>query len=464
MHKNQYLGDRQFYAKVMRVAIPIVIQQGITNFVNMLDNIMVGRLGTDPMSGVSIVNELMFVFNLCIFGGLSGVGIFTAQFYGKKDTEGVRYTFRMQVILSLLLAGLGILVFLAAGDSLISVFLHEGSEGSIPDTFAAARRYLAVMLLGMIPFAMTQAYSSTLRNTGETVVPMRAGVTAVIVNLIGNYILIYGKFGAPRMGVAGAAAATVLSRFVELFVAASWTHLHPEKNAYIVGAWQRLWQIPGDLIRRVAFKATPLLLNETLWAGSQAILTQSYSVRGLSAVASLNISRTICNVFNICFLAMGNAIAIILGQLLGAGMIREAKDESRKLTAFSVMLCVAVGTALFIVGDFFPRIYNTSDEIRHLATRLIRISALFMPFYAYTNASYFILRSGGRTGITFLFDSFFGWVVCVPLAIALAHLTALPVSRMFLCVQLTELVKCIIGCILVRSGIWAQNLTNYSKT
>ncbi len=463
MQKNRYFGDKQFYIKVMRVAVPIMIQQGITNFVNMLDNIMVGRLGTDPMSGVSIVNELMFVFNLCIFGGLSGVGIFTAQFYGKKDTEGVRYTFRMQVILSLALAGLGILVFLAAGDPLISVFLHEGSEGSIPDTFAAARQYLAIMLVGMIPFAMTQAYSSTLRNTGETVVPMRAGVTAVIVNLIGNYILIYGKFGAPRMGVAGAAVATVLSRFVELLMVASWTHLHPEKNAYIVGAWRHVLQIPGSLIRRVALKATPLLMNEALWAGSQALMTQCYSVRGLSAIASLNISRTICNVFNISFLAMGSAIAIILGQLLGAGRIPEAKDESRKLTVFSVLLCVAVGAVLFLVGDIFPHIYNTSDEIRHLATNLIRIGAVFMPFYAYTNASYFILRSGGRTGITFLFDSFFGWVVCIPLALALAHLTSLPVLWMYLIVQLTEIIKCIIGFILVRSGIWAQDLTNYSK-
>ena len=258
MKNNRYFGDRKFYSRVLTIAIPIMIQQGITNFVNMLDNIMVGRLGTDPMSGVAILNQLMFIFNLCIFGGLSGIGIFTAQFYGKQDEDGVRYTFRMQVILSVLLTVLGIVVFRTAGDSLIRLYLHEdGGGGDVQATFSYAKQYLAVMYTGMLPFALSQAYSSTLRNTGETVVPMRAGVSAVAVNLVGNYILIYGKFGAPRLGVAGAAAATVLSRYVELAIVAGWTHRHTERNGFIRGAYRQLFRIPADLIRPGCIKAPP---------------------------------------------------------------------------------------------------------------------------------------------------------------------------------------------------------------
>ena len=262
--RSRYFGDRHFYRKVLLVAVPIMIQQGITNFVNMLDNIMVGRLGTDPMSGVAILNQLMFIFNLCVFGGLSGIGIFTAQFYGKQDTEGVRYTFRMQVILSFLLAAIGTAVFLLAGDSLISLYLTEdGGGGNIQATFSYAKEYLAVMYVGMLPFALSQTYSSTLRNTGETVVPMKAGLIAVAVNLAGNYILIYGKFGAPALGVAGAAAATVLSRFVELFYVAGWTHKNAGRNMFITGAWKRLFDVPAALARRISIKALPLLVNET---------------------------------------------------------------------------------------------------------------------------------------------------------------------------------------------------------
>ena len=464
MSNNRYFGDRQFYKKVLTVAVPIMIQQGITSFVSMLDNIMVGRLGTDPMSGVAILNQLMFVFNLCIYGGLAGIGIFTAQFYGKKDMEGVRYTFRMQVLLSFILTAAGIIAFALAGDRLIAYYLHEdGGGGNIAATYAYAKQYLAVMYAGMLPFALSQSYSSTLRNTGETVVPMKAGVAAVAVNLIGNYILIFGKFGAPRLGVAGAAAATVIARFVELFIAAGWTHIHTERNEFIVDAWRYLFRIPAGLVRSVTIRAFPLLANETLWSGGMAMLTQCYSVRGLSAVAAMNISQTVNNVFNISFIAMGSAIAIILGHSLGAGKIKEAREEAVKLTVFSVLICVATGAVLFIVGGFFPYIYNTTPEIRHMATGLIRIAAVCMPIYAYTNAAYFTIRSGGKTLITFLFDSCFIWAVSIPVAFALAHYTGLSLLKMFFAVQMLDLIKCITGYVLTRSGTWAQNLTTISK-
>lgn len=460
MQRRKWFGDRAFYGNVMRVAVPIMVQQGITNFVGMLDNIMVGRLGTDPMSGVAIVNELIFIFNLCIFGGLSGIGIFTAQFYGKGDEEGVRQTFRMNIWMIFLIAILGTAVFLWKGEMLISLFLHQdGGGGSVAETMVQAKRYLAVMYAGFLPFGLAQMYSTTLRNTGETVVPMKAGILAVAVNLVGNYILIYGKFGAPALGVAGAAAATVLSRFVELIYVAGWTHGHRERNGFVIRAWSRFYEVPGALVRQVVVKAIPLLANETLWAAGMATLMQCYSIRGLSAVAALNISQTITNVFNISFIAMGSAIAILLGQTLGAGKIEQAKEDAVKLSVFSVLICIGVGAVMFLVGGFFPRIYNTSEEIRHLAAGLIRIGAVFMPLYAYINAVYFVLRSGGKTMITFLFDSFYYWVASIPLAFILAHFTRLPLLPMFFLVQCMDFLKCFLGAAMVRRGNWAVDLT-----
>ena len=441
------------------MALPIMIQNGITSFVGMLDNIMVGQLGTDPMSGVAILNQLMFIFNLSIFGGLSGVGIFTAQFYGKGDDEGVRYTFRLQILVSAALSVIGVFVFLAAGSPLIRLYLHSDGAGSIEDTFRYAKDYLLVMYAGMLPFALSQAYAGTLRNTGETLVPMRAGVAAVVVNLAGNYILIYGKFGAPALGVQGAAAATVISRFVELAIVAAWTHRHKERNSYIRGAYRNLFYIPGPLLRRMVIKATPLLMNETLWSAAMAMQTQCYSLRGLSAVAAMNISQTVTNVFNISFIAMGSAIAILLGQELGAGKIEQAKADSVRLIVFSILICVGIGALLFVTAGLFPRIYNTSDQIRGLAAGLLRISAVFMPVYAYTNAMYFTLRSGGRTGITFLFDSGYSWAILVPTVYTLAHFTSLSLLQLFFAMQMMEIVKCVIGFLMVRTGSWAVNLT-----
>ena len=453
---------REFVTHTMMIALPIMLQNGITNFVNMLDNIMVGRIGTDPMTGVSIVNSLLFVWNLCVFGGLSGIGIFTAQYCGKGDHEGVRRTFRLQIIMSVLLVLIGIAVFGAYGEPLINLYLHEdGGGGSVQATMQAARSYLGVMCIGFLPFALTQAYGTTIRSHGETIAPMVASFLAVGVNLVGNYILIFGKLGAPALGVVGAAIATVISRFVELTYIVVWAHTHAERVPFVVGALRSLY-VPADLTLSCIQKGTPLLLNEALWSGGQAMLTQCYSVRGLSVVSAFNISQTLANLFNVAFISMGSAIAIIIGQKLGEwgeSKARELKEEAWKLTAFSVFLCLISASLMFAISGIFPKIYNTTDEIRALAAGLICVTACFMPVHAFNNSSYFIIRSGGKTFITFLFDSCFCWAASIPAAFYLAHYTQVPILPMYAAVCSVELIKVVIGLTLVNKGIWIRDIT-----
>ena len=456
---RKLIGTKDFYRHLLMIAIPIMIQNGITNFVGMLDNIMVGQVGTNQMSGVAIVNQLLFVYNLCIFGGISGAGIFAAQFYGKGDHKGVRECFRFKLIIVAVLTLLGILTFVVAGPSLIQLYLHEdGSGTSSAQTLLYAKQYMTVMLFDMLPFAISQAYAGTLRETDETVLPMKAGIAAVLVNLVFNYILIYGKLGAPALGVVGAAIATVMSRFVEMGIIVIWTHTHKEKNRFIEDAYKH-FEIPAELMKRMTIKGLPLLANETLWAAGQAVMMQNYSIRGLTVIAAMNISSTISNVFNIVFIAMGSAIAILIGQELGAEK-KEVREDAYKMTFFAVICCMMSGALMLCVAPFFPDIYNTDHEVRSLATSFIMISACCMPMYAFENATYFTLRSGGKTFITFLFDSCFVWVFSIPLAFVLVHYTDMPITFLFLCCQMIELIKCLIGYVLVRKGIWINNITN----
>ena len=456
---RKLIGTKDFYRHLLMIAIPIMIQNGITNFVGMLDNIMVGQVGTNQMSGVAIVNQLLFVYNLCIFGGISGAGIFAAQFYGKGDHKGVRECFRFKLIIVAVLTLLGILTFVVAGPSLIQLYLHEdGSGTSSAQTLLYAKQYMTVMLFDMLPFAISQAYAGTLRETDETVLPMKAGIAAVLVNLVFNYILIYGKFGAPALGVVGAAIATVMSRFVEMGIIVIWTHTHKEKNRFIEEAYKH-FEIPAELMKRMTIKGLPLLANETLWAAGQAVMMQNYSIRGLTVIAAMNISSTISNVFNIVFIAMGSAIAILIGQELGAEKTGVMED-AYKMTFCAVICCMISGALMLCVAPFFPDIYNTDHEVRSLATSFIMISACCMPMYAFENATYFTLRSGGKTFITFLFDSCFVWVFSIPLAYVLVHYTDMSITVLFLCCQMIELMKCLIGYVLVRKGIWINNITN----
>ena len=455
---RKYIGSREFYHHVLMVALPIAIQQAITNLVGMLDNIMIGRVGTYAMSGVSIVNQLLFVFYLCIFGGMSGIGIFTAQFFGAGNVEGVRHTFRFKLLVSLLIVGVGIALFSLAGPWLISLYLTADETGlAAAEILSHGEGYLGVMLVGLVPFALKEAYADTLRECGETVVPVAAGIAAVFVTLVFNYILSFGKFGAPALGVVGAAIATVLSRFVEMLIVILYTHTHAKKHPFIQGAF-RSFRIPGHLVRQMIIRGFPLLVNETLWAGGMAVLSACYSTLGVEVIPAQNIASTIANVFNISFIAMGSAIAIILGQELGAGS-PTVREDADKLTFLSIVICVVFGGLLALFSPIFPQIYNTEENVRSLATSLILLQGIFMPLYGFANAEYFILRSGGKTFITFLFDSCYVWVISVPAAWLLVHFTSLPFLTVFILVNLLDIVKCTIGFVMVKKGIWINNLT-----
>lgn len=458
--RNKFIGDRAFYKMLLSVAVPIMIQNGISNFVSLLDNIMVGHIGTEQMSGVAIVNQLMFIYFLCLFGGLAGAGIFTAQYFGSEDDEGVRHTFRYKLLMSLILTLTAFLVLYFYGEPLINKYLSDSEDGGdLVATLKYAKQYLGVIFIGMPAIMISQVYISTLRECGETVVPMKAGLAAVFTNLLLNYVLIYGAFGFPKLGVYGAGIATSVSRYVEAAIVIAWTHIKKEKNPYIVGIYRTL-KIPLGLVKKFFVKGAPLLVNETMWSVGMAVLMQCYSVRGLNVVAGINIANTINNIFNIVFIALGDAVAIIIGQLLGAGKMEEARDTDTKIIAFSLMSCAAISTIMFITAPLFPRLYNTTEDVKRLAYAFIRVQAVFMPMQAFIHAAYFTLRSGGKTIITFFFDSVFVFMVSVPIAYCLSRFTSLYVVNIFIAVQLADAVKCLIGFVLIKKGVWLRNIVS----
>ena len=356
---------------VMAIAVPIMIQNGLTNFVNLLDNIMVGRLGTEEMSGVSIVNQIIFVYNLCIFGGTAGVGIFTAQYFGQKNDEGIRSTFRYKIWLALIITVGAAFLLLFFGKQLILLYLMGENGGNEKLALEYGMTYLRIILLDLPAFMILQVYASTMRECGETVVPMKAGAAAVAVNLIFNYLLIYGKFGFPRLGVAGAAVATVLSRYTETAIVVIWAHTHEKENTYMTGLYKTL-SVPRDHVKKYFIKGTPLLLNEALWSFGMAVLAQNYSVRGLTVIAAMNIANTINNLFSVA--------------------------------------------------------YST-------------------------------LRAGGKTGVTFFFDCVFLWCVNIPIVFVLCRYTGLAPWAVYSAMQIGEWLKCIAGAVMVKKGVWLENLT-----
>ena len=458
---RRYIGDKAFYRRVLAVALPIIAQNAITNFVSLLDNLMVGQLSTAQISGVTIVNNnLLLIFNLCLFGGAAGAGIFTTQFFGSRDQAGIRHTFRFKLLICIALTLAAGALFVLSSDSLIGLYLQgEGDTALAADTLYYGRQYLHIMLLGLLPFALTNAYAGTLRECGHPTVPMLAGLAATVVNLIFNYILIFGHFGAPALGVAGAAIATVISRYVEFIIVAVWTHAHTEKLPFVQGLYRSMY-IPGRLLKAIVVKGMPLLLNEGLWSLGMAMLNQCYSFCSLDVVPALSISTTLCNLLSVVFRSLGNTVGIITGQMLGAGCPeKKLRNDNRKMTALCLASGLLFGAVMVLISGVYPRLYNTADSVRQLAAWLIVISAVDIPLQAYIFPVYFTLRAGGKTIATFLFDCGAIWGLSLPLAFILSRFTSMHILAIFAICSGVDLIKCVIGWFMIRKGSWIQNLT-----
>ncbi|MBO4863031.1 MAG: MATE family efflux transporter [Eubacterium sp.] len=456
--KQKYIGDKKFYKTLFAVAFPIMIQNGLTNFVNLLDNIMVGQLGTEQMSGVAIVNQLIFVFYLLMFGGLSGVGIFTAQYFGNKDDEGIRLTFRYKLWLGFIVMMSVTFVLIMFGDNLIGLYLSGTADGGdLEATLIYGRRYLGIILFMLPSVWIGMLYTSTLRECGQTFVPMIAGVCAVLTNFVFNYLLIFGKFGFPKLGIAGAAIATVISHYVEMMIVIVWAYRNRDKHTYFKGIFRTLI-VPRSLVKKFFITGMPILVNEGLWSIGIAMLSQAYSLRGLNVVAGQNIANTINNLFNIFFIAMGDSIAIIVGQYLGAGDMKKAKDYDNKIIATAILSSIVIGAIMFFTAPLYPKVYNTNNMARLVAAHFLMVQAAFMPKDAFLHTSYFTIRAGGKTIITFFFDSFFMIVVSVPVAYVLSRFTTIGPASVFALIHAVDFIKCIVGFILLKKNIWMKNI------
>ena len=456
--KEALIGDRNFYSRVAVIVVPMIIQNTLSNIVGLLDNIMVGQVGTLSMSSVAIVNQILFIFYLCIWGSLAGAGIYSTQFFGKGDMEGVRNAIRFKLVTAVTILTIALFILYCLGGNLVGLYIAQDTPAADKAaTLNYGVGYLRLMLIGLIPFSLTQVYSSAMRESGKTALPMIASMVAMAVNFVFNALLIFGLLGFPRLEVYGAAIATVISRFVELCIVVYGAHRPGSRYSFFRGLY-RNFRIPSTLILPILLKTLPLLMNEFLWSLAQATLLQAYSIRGIAVIAAMNISGTISQIFNEVFLSLGNSAGIIIGQELGADRLVSARRTAFRMAALSVTSTFVMGALLAMAAPFIPQVYNTEPEIRQLATRFIWVVAICMPINSYANVSYFTMRSGGKNAVTFVFDSCFAWIVSVPTAYILSRFTKVPALEVFIVVSCVEIIKCIIGFILVKSGVWVRNI------
>ncbi len=456
---KKLIGNKQFYKNLLLISIPIILSQLISQFVNMLDSLMVGQLSTEEFTGVSIANQFLFIFNLGIFGAISGPSIFATQYHGAKDLDGVKETIRYKWLISTIILIIGLLIFILFDDLLFKMFINseEYSELDPLKVLEHGKAYLFIMLFGLPFFALNEIYGSNLREAKQTLIPMIANIAAVVINLILNYGLILGNLGLPKLGVEGAAIATVVSRIIAFLIVFIYSCII-KRFHFSNCIFKRLFPKKSSF-KQILSKTYLLLLNEILWSLGMTLINYSFSLKGLEVVAAINIVSIFTNLFGLFGISVGNGIAILIGQQLGASKFVEAKEDSVKYLAFSVFISFIVAILMFLLRNTVPNLYEMETNVIELSINLIAISAVIVPIRVYSITCYFIIRSGGKVFITFLLDSVFTVVIRFGITFLIAKFTNLNIYGVYLISELLEIIKIIVGTILVKKGIWIQNMT-----
>lgn len=450
--KLDYLfNDRHFFSQMFRLALPITAQNFVSSALNLVDNIMIGSLGETAIAGVGLANQYFFLLNLLLFGIVSGSSIFTAQFWGNKDIKSIRKVLGICMIAG----GTGAFFFFIGGLLFPSEIL--GIFSSDPAVISLGTGYLRIVIFSYIITSVTFSYSFILRSTGNVKIPLLISVIALGTNTVLNYLLINGYLGFPRMGVAGAAVATLIARIAELSILL-WI-VYSKQNVVAASA-KEMTDLTASFVKQFFRVTIPVMVNESMWGLGVTLYTIVYARMGTEVIASTNISSTFEKIMWVIFFGFGNACAIMIGNKIGSGDSKQVFTYAKRFAIIGPAIAILIGIAVILISSWILTPYKVSPVVLDYAQKNLIVFCLFLwiKVFNYTNVVG-ILRSGGDTTFCMLLDTGGVWLVGVPLAFLGGLVLHLPIFYVYALVQLEEVLKMIIGIPRLASKKWINNLS-----
>lgn len=442
--------DRIFLKTLFVIAIPIMMQNLLNSLVNILDAVMIGQLGTTEIAAVGLGNQLFFLLNLVLYGTASGGLVFTAQFWGKKDLPGLRKSFGLSLCAALFIST----VFTAACVLAPEQILHLYSKDTAVIKIGAI--YLRTVAWCFIPFAISCMFMFTLRAIEEVRLAVVITLISLFVNLILNMLLIFGHFGFPKLGVKGAAIATVTARTVELF---AYIIITKKKKLPILGRLSEHFSFSGRFVVTFFIVVLPVICNESLW--SLGITFQHKIFAGLNTLsyAAFSITNTVSQLTWVVFIGLGNSVSILIGKKIGEGNYGEAKNYAANIAGFAPVVAIFVGMLLVPISFLVPYIFKVEQEVYLQAQQFFIILALCYPLKAFNMVMVVgVVRAGGDTKFGVVYDTLFMWIVSLPLSFTLSVFTMLPSWVIYLCLFADEPIKACLGLWRLRSGKWLHSV------
>ncbi len=447
---KEMLRDRIFLRKAVWIALPVALQGMLNTIVNLVDTMMIGRLGETAIAAVGLANKVFFVFSLLVFGVASGSGVLAAQYWGNQDGKSIRKV----TGLALLIAMTGALLF-----ALPSVFCPRLVMRIFTDSDKAIQTgaaYLAVAALSYPFTAVTNTYVAMLRAVGRVKAPVAISLMAIMINIVLNYILIFGHFGAPRLGVTGAAIATLAARLAESGTILAVVYLG---RSPIAGKFREMFGYSGAFIRQFAGTALPVIANEFIWGLGTTMYSLAYGRMGDNAVAAITIATTIQDIVVVLFQGLSAATAVILGNEMGAGKLKQAEKYARNFFILQFLVTLAAMGLCYGIRWNMIGMYSISREVAQAVNRCLIVFILFMPFKMFNFVNVVgVLRSGGDTRMCLILDTSGVWLIGVPMAFLGGLYLRQTIWVVYAMVMTEEVYKAVLGYFRYRQKKWLRNL------
>ena len=449
---SNYKKDKDFYRHLFIIALPIVIQNLITSSLNMLDTMMIGKVGELELASVGIANQYYFLYSLLTNAIAIGSGVLIAQLWGKKDTTNIKRTLSRSLFYSLVLTLIFIILGIIMPDKIMALFNND------PTVVKIGVDYLRIAVISYLFTSITFTFASGLRSIGNTSLPMWGSFIGLIVNCVLNIVLIFGLLGAPKMGIKGAALATLIARIIEfiIVVGAVYTKIDMLKLKF-----KDMLELPKSLSITLNKVTLPILANEACWALGNITYTAIYARIGTSAAASIQICSTVMNLFMIVTFGLANAAVVIIGNEIGANREEEAISASKKISSLSLKISILLSIILALLAKPIVSFFNVSPEVKTAAEYILYIYALVLIFKVYNAVMIVgILRGGGDATYGSILQAITLWLIGIPLAAFAAFVLKLPIYVVVMFSTIEEIVKVILMMRRFKSFKWIKNMVN----
>ena len=446
----------EFYKKLFFVALPIIIRTTVSSFSGFIDNLMVGQLGVNSISAVSIINNILFVFICTITGAIAGASIYSTQYFGTKDYNGVKKVFHIKFILSIMVFFLYFLFIYFLYEKLVSLFMTQGQQEIKDEIMGLCNEYLFYAFLSLIPFGINTVFSTTISESGNTLKPMIICLSCTILNTFLNYCFIDGNFGFYAMGVKGAALATFISRFIEMILMI----IISLRTDFFKSFFNKI-EIDFSLLKDIFKKAIPLSIDDFLFSFSFVVGIQIYSLQNINNITIISIAAIINAFFINIIASLGIATEIILGHELGQNNLEKANSYAYRVIKITILLSLVLSIFIYILSLYVPYFYNIENSLQYCASKCIQMYAFLFVINSLSCIIFYILRSGGNALLLSTIDSFFIWIIELPLCYLLVKFSSLDLPTIYLIVLLSLILKVFVGFIFIKRKIWLNKLINY---